>query len=331
MAARKAPPRVYLLYGSHHVRRRTLVQHLVERVRQQGGTELDMVFLDGTQVSLSDLRQQVLTFPFLTPRRLVVLRHPLALSRNARERQNFLQLLEQVPAHTALVLEVDQDLEANHWLLQWARQHPEYVFVRASTIPQDLGSMLRWMESVVQEHGGQISRQALVTLYGLVGQDVNRLYQELQKLALYSQALGRPLQEADLADLVLESPPPNLFELGHALAEGQGKRSLELLHRLLEREDPRAVWNLLVRHFRLLLLAREGQELGEPAGAWAREERLPRFVVRRLTQQARHFSLDQLERLYLQLLDLEDRIRRFELTPAEALEQVVHRLTGVGS
>ncbi len=326
----QAPPRVYVFHGGHHHHRRNLIQRLMERVGQQGDAHLDVVVLDGTAISLQDLAQQVLTFPFLAPRRLVVVRKPLALAGNAVARKAFLRLLEQVPQHTALVLDIEEDLEPNHWLLQWTREHPERAFVRATPVPRDLGSMLRWMDQVVREAGGRIHQEALATLYGLVGQDVDRAYQELVKLALYSQALERSLTSQDLADLVLESPPPNLFELGHALAEGRGNQAMAVLHQLLQREDPRTLWHLVIRHFRLLLVARELLEEGGDLTAWARQERLPRFVVRRLTHQARRFSLEALERLYLRLVDLEDRIRRFELTHAEALEQVVYGLMGVG-
>ncbi len=322
---KKDPPRVYIFHGAHHIRRRALVQRLIQRAKGKGGqASLDLVDLDGREVSLGEVRQQVLTFPFLAPRRLVILRHPLVLASREKERRAFLALLEQVPLHTALVLDIAEDLSPGHWLLTWAQNQGDRVYLRATPVPKDLGRMLRWMEDVLREEGGQATPEALMTLYGLVGEDVHRAYRELQKLALYSQALGRAVTGEDVEALALEGTPPNLFELGHALAEGDPQRAMALLHDLLQREDPRTLWNLLVRHFRLLLLVREIQEMGEDLYAWARQERLPQFVVRRLVQQARRFSLTSLENLYRRLLDLEDRFRRFEISPVDALEAVVY-------
>ncbi len=322
---KKAPPRVYIFHGAHHLRRREFVQRLIQRAKGKGGQEhLDLVEMDGEDASLGDVLQQALTFPFFAPRRLVILRHPLRLATREKEREAFLRMLERVPPHTALVLDIEEDLPPGHWLLTWAQKQGAQVYLRATPVPRDLGSMLRWMGEVMKDEGGQATPEALMALYSLVGDDVQRAYRELQKLALYSQALGRPVTGDDVERLALEGTPPNLFEFGHALAEGDARKAMKVLQELLQQEDPRTLWNLLVRHFRLLLLVREIQEEGDDLYAWAREERLPQFVVRRLARQARRFSLESLERLYRRLLNLEDRFRRFEITPAEALEAVVY-------
>ncbi len=330
----KTPPRVYLFFGGHHIHRRNLIRRLIEKARRQGGQEhLDLVVKDAAETTLQELYQEVLTLPFFAPRRLVVLKNLLTwvsapAKKESRTRRAFLRLLEQVPPHTALVLDIAEDLKPDHWLLVWARSHPNHVYVRATPLPRGMGEMLRWMAQVLREEGGQATNEALATLYNLVGNDVQRAFQELQKLALYSQALGRPVTGEDVAALTLEGTPPNLFALGYALSGGRPEQAMRLLHRLLQREDARSLWSLLVRHFRLLLQVKALQEQGGDLYRWGREQRLPRFVVDRLSQQARLFSLDQLKSLYRRLTNLEDRFRRFEITPAEALESVVHMFVG---
>ena len=339
MAPATSKPRIYIFYGTHHIRRKKLVQRLLEKAQQQGGQEyLDVVFFDAETLTVQKLYQEVLTLPFLASRRLVVVRDPLALvtktegskaSATARSRghlsqQSFLRLLESVPEHTALVLDIPQDLPADHWLLVWARNRRDRAYLRGVSVPRTMGEMMRWMAQVMEEEGGRATNEALALLYNLVGHDVQRAYQELQKLALYSQVQNRPVTGEDVAALVLEGPPPRVFALGHALAGGQPSRAMRILHELLQQEDPRSLWNLVVNHFRLLLQVKELQEEKANLEAWARNERVPRFLLDRLARQARLFTLEQLESLYHRLVELEDRFRRFEITPAEALETVVY-------
>lgn len=320
----KTPPRVYIFYGTHHPYRETLIRRLIERAQRQGAdVTLDIQVLDATEVALPEIVQQILTFPFFAPRKIVWVKQAQALAQKAKP-PDLHRLLNSVPPHTALVLDIPEDLPQNHLFLEWARAHPEHTFVRAAPIPQDLGSMLRWMDQVIKDEGGKATPQALLALYQQVGNDMHRAYVELQKLALYSQAVGRAVTEDDVAQLTLEGTPPNLFELGHALAEGHVERALRLLHELLQRENPQRVWYLLVRHFRLLLVIRELQAEGKDLYAWARTERLPKGVVQRMAQQARMFSLETLEGLYRRFVDIETAVRRFEIAHEEALERVVY-------
>ena len=320
--AGKSPPRVYIFYGSHHPRRQALIQRLLERARRQGAREaLDVQTLEGSQTTLAEVGQHVLTFPFFARRKIVWLKDPLPLAKTGQEA--FLRLLAQVPVHTALILDIPEDLPENHWLLAWARQHPDLAYVRAAMVPRDMASMFRWMQEVLQEHGGKATPEALMTLYQYTGTDVQRAYQELQKLALYSQAQNRPATAEDVATLVLEAAPPNLFEFAHALAESRGPQAARLLRDLLQREDPYALWGLVIRHFRLLLALREVLDTGGDLYQWGREARLPQAVVRRMARQARNFTLEELVALYRRLFWLETEIRRFRLRPEEALERLL--------
>jgi len=321
---RQPPPRVYIFHGTHHPHRERLIRRLIERAREQGAdATLDIQILDASETSPSEIAQQALTFPFFASRKIVWVKQAQVLAQKAKG-PALTRLLDGIPVHTALVLDIPEDLPQNHPFLEWARRHPERAYVRAAWIPKDLGTMLRWMEAVLKEDGGKATPQALLALYQQTGNDVQRAYMELQKMALYSQATGRAVTEEDVALLTLEGTPPNLFELGHALAEGRVEQALRLLHELLQRESPKNVWYLLLRHFRLLLILRELQEEGGDLYTWARTMRLPRGIVRRMAHQARMFSLDALEALYRRFVDIEAAFRRFEITQEEALERVVY-------
>jgi hypothetical protein len=100
--------------------------------------------------------------------------------------------------------------------------------------------------------------------------------------------------------------------------------AMGLLHQLLEQEDPHYVFAMVIRQFRLLVLLRRA--LGSRRAS-ALLARLPRFVLAKVTSQARNFRLEDLESVYHRLLetDLADKTSQIDL--AIGLETLVAEWT----
>jgi DNA polymerase III delta subunit len=62
---------------------------------------------------------------------------------------------------------------------------------------------------------------------------------------------------------------------------------------------------MIVRQFRLLLVAHQAAAEGLAAGEALRPFRVPDFVVRKLSAQAAKFQKDDLDRAYHQLLEID--------------------------
>jgi DNA polymerase-3 subunit delta len=87
---------------------------------------------------------------------------------------------------------------------------------------------------------------------------------------------------------------------------------------LLAEEDPRYVFTMIVRQFRLLLLARDAADHGHSPQQVLAESphRLPSFVAEKVGRQAMGFSLEQLSEIYRELLalDIASKTGRADLT-----------------
>jgi DNA polymerase-3 subunit delta len=96
---------------------------------------------------------------------------------------------------------------------------------------------------------------------------------------------------------------------------------------MLEDEDAFGIWPMVVRQFRLLLLARE--VIDEHGGLAEVQQALgaPEFVARKALEQARRFSLPTLEKIHHKLLEIDEAAKTGRMPLPVAMEMLVVELT----
>ena len=117
---------------------------------------------------------------------------------------------------------------------------------------QDEHTLVRWILGMVKRKK-QVSERTVQFLLAKIGDDMENLQRELEKLFCYTlekDAITVEDVERNLHDTYFQSD----FEMVAAVAEKKQKRALELYYDLLAlKEPPMRILFLLVRQFRLLL------------------------------------------------------------------------------
>lgn len=341
-------PVVYLFHGDDEFAIQRALQDMRAQADEGGMGEMNTTILDGRSASLDELRNAALVMPFLADRRMVVVYHPLArLDRQSRagedngdpeagqanrkkERQDFLALLESAPPTTALVLaeqrllddsEVVRKVRRDHWLVSWAKANPQRAYYRVFELPRG-EAMASWIQARARELGGQISRPAAQELGSLVGNDTRAAENELRKLLAYAN-YSREVEDQDVALLVADGAETNIFDMVDALGERKSSTAAKLLNRLLEDDDPLRVFGMVVRQFRLLIMAREVIEAGGGEAEIARQVRVHPFVAGKLNAQARRFAMPDLEAIYHKLLEIDRGVKTSQIEMPVALNMLV--------
>jgi DNA polymerase-3 subunit delta len=120
--------------------------------------------------------------------------------------------------------------------------------------PRDPGQWIR--NRARQEYGVEIDHPAAYALGAVVGPDLRAADNELAKLAAYVGG-ERPITEVDVALLTSYVAEASVFEMVDALGRRDGTTATRLLHRLLRDDEPLQLFGMIVRQFRLLILARD--------------------------------------------------------------------------
>jgi DNA polymerase-3 subunit delta len=207
------------------------------------------------------------------------------------------------PAPDADLVLVGKKLGARDKLLTAAKKAGEVY-----SFEQPTGKALaRWAVSYAEEQGATIPEDVSDELVARCSSDKARVSREIEKLALYTD---EPVAMGDLEALCPPDLQSNIFAFVDALGAGDQGRALNLLETLVGAgEPPLRIVHMIRRQFRLLARARTLFANGASRSEVASMLKIPPFVARKLEEQARNVSEDDLERTLVLTLGLESGLK----------------------
>jgi DNA polymerase-3 subunit delta len=279
LAAGKIRP-AYLVAGAEPLLRDDSVAALRAAVLGGAPADWNLDRLAGEKTSAGALEDALRALPVMAERRLVILSEP-ERRRGGAAAALTEAIAAQLPALAAqpgsvLVVVAEKADRRARWVKAFA-EPCAWVECDAPTQPRALAA---FAEAEAARQGVAIERDACALLVERVGAQLAVLRQEIAKLGLLAGEGERVTSEhVALATASVAEQP--IWDWTDAIGAGETARALEILARLLESgAAPPMLLGVLAGHFRKLVHARAG---GAVAG--------PPFVVRKLGEQARRYSL----------------------------------------
>ncbi len=334
-----AVPKVYLLRGDDEAQIAELLAGFKANLGEASLSDLNTTRFESDSIDLEALRANCLTVPFLAARRLVILEkgRQVLSQLNAADQTKFLQIIEQLPETTALILVIeDQQIRRKRelswenerryaWLLDWLSAHPEDGYLADCALPDD-DEMPAWVQKRARQSGGEFRPDAAQLLATYVGNNTLRANQEVEKLLTYVNG-QRAVTAEDVMLLTAQDQEGNIFILVDALGERNGPKALEQFRILLETNEILDLTGMIYRQFRLLVQAREILDEGGYIRQIQQELHVLPFIAEKLTSQARQFSMAQLLAIYTRLLAIDEAIKTGEMPGDVAFELFIAELT----
>jgi DNA polymerase-3 subunit delta len=178
----------------------------------------------------------------------------------------------------------------------------------------------------VEEKNGRIAPAAVHLLATNIGNDLQILDNEIEKLVLYK--LEGVIETADVNLLCPYVAEASIFDLVDALGGRNSKRAALLLQqKFLDGTDPFYIFSMFVRQFRLLIQVKELADTGQRPANIAKELKMHNFVAEKLFRQAQQFGMGQLEQIYHHLLEVDVGVKIGRNDMTTALHLLVASLT----
>jgi DNA polymerase-3 subunit delta len=325
--AAKSPKTFYILHGDDDFSLDQEVSNLRSKMGDDNG-DLNTSEFDGAAVSPAEVLGAVSSYPFLSDKRLAIVKGMIgwitrkgAGETGKKAVEQWVSALPNLPGWSRLVFIERQTLPDSNKLVKLAREL-ENGYEKTFAAPKDsTGWILRRAKDA---YGAEIQPPAAAALASVIGNDLRRADNELVKLISYVDG-ARPITEDDVSLLTPYVAEAEIFKMVDALAEGRAGDALAMMHRLLMEKDndPFKIYGMIVRQFRLLLTAKEFLVGGGYPNQMGEELHMNPFVAKKMTQQARAFSLSQLEQVYRALLDNDIRMKTGRIEPKLALDLLV--------
>jgi len=305
---------LYILSGPDDF---SLAQSLEEIKRSTGDREMlatNTTTLEGQQMSLAEFSTACGALPFLSEKRLVIVKGLLERfepkGRTGRQRKSkqtnskqdgykeVADCISNMPDSTILVLTESQIKSSNPLYKMISRQAvvKSFPLVRGTELKQ-------WIEKRVAEEGGSISPPAVNLLTQLIGSNLWTMASEINKLALY--AGERRIEKEDVQMVVGYTQQVNVFAMVDAVIDFRPQVAENLLEQLLQRgATPPYILVMLSRQIRMIVRAKElrSQGIGERE-IQSKLGLASDFQVRRTLEQANRYTLARLKQVYRQLLE----------------------------
>lgn len=294
------------LTGSNDFARSAELKKLVaDFVREH--TDMGLERLDGEEHDAARMRESAASLPFLTARKMVVLREP---GKQKAFAEHISDILKDAADTTDLII-VEPKLDKRLSYYKTLKKETDFREVNEL----DASGLARWAEQYAKARGGALSTADARLLIDRLGPNQQLLQQELDKLLAYDLSVTKQTIEL----LTEVTPQSTVFELLDAAFAGRTRRAFELYReqRALKVE-PQAIIAMLA--WQLHVLAAIKTAGNRSVDEIARTAKLNPFVVRKSQGLARHLTLTNLKAKIAELLELDVNLKTKAMDADEALQ-----------
>ena len=252
---KKALSPVYFFHGKEDFRMEQLTDQIIAAALGKAGQEFNLDIVYGSESDARDVISHASSFPMMSERRVVVVREMDKLF----NKDLLSSYIEHPSVSTCLVLlSTNPDFRRKPYLV--AREHAvvcECAPLREQDVPG-------WIADRVHEQGKEIQEDAASVLATYTGTSMREIQNELDKLYLYVGD-SRAIVAEDVRAVAGMSREYNIFELQKAIGAKNGRKSVEILERMLDRgEDPIRMAVMLTRYFAALWKLSDAKKRGLP-------------------------------------------------------------------
>lgn len=324
----KRTPTYYIFHGEDDYS----IKAQIKKMRDQMGDDLNTTDFHDPKVSPMEVISAAQAMPFLSDRRLVIVHGMLDYlgkrGSTKAQKEQLKQLIAQLPDlpdSARLVFAESTTLSTKHAIMKLLDSDAS-GYIKAFNAPKNPAG---WIKKRAEAYSVTIEPRALSALVSVIESDLRRADNELDKLAAYVGD-GGTIREADVMLLTTYVPETNIFDMVDAIGQRDGQQAMQLLHKKLDVDDvdPFQIFGMIVRQFRLLLMAREVMDAGGTLGDAIEVMGIHRFPAQKAFNQARGFDMTTLSRIYEYLLELDVGVKTGKVDMVTGLDLFVANVAG---
>jgi DNA polymerase-3 subunit delta len=303
---------IILIYGDDEYR----VNKAVSGVKKDfGQNNLNISYFEN-ELNFPKIKADTETVPFLSDKKLVIVKN-LSKVKGKKIQNDVLEWIKKQP-DTCDVILLEETLTPKNWLLAGARGHAQIQNL-SKMRPYEVS---HWIKELVTSKGGQIDTIAAEKLAALIGNDLWRLDNEIQKLLTYNKHVTletvNRLVEGEFLD--------NIFVLTDALSEKKIEKALPTLNGFLGSEDSEMyLLSMLSRQIRNLISIKDLDSKGLREADIATKLKLHPYVVKNTLRQSKNFTFEQLLSLHQSLLKIDYNLKTTNIDSKAALTRLVYK------
>ena len=307
---------IYLLYGKEEL----LIQKEIDNIKKENElNDLDVNEYELDTVSLKEALEDAETISFFHDKKAVILNHCTFLTGTTKKGsiEQPIALLEEYIKHpnpsTILILVVfSEKLDERKKIVK---------MLKKEVIVKELNQVAN-QEQFVKDlfHGYQISRDDLNLFQKTVGNHLELLEQEAEKLKMASFQ-EKTITTELIQDITIQTIDLDIFGLIEAILLKQKEKAMMMLDEMIKRgEEPLMILIMLANQFRIIYQAKELYQKGYTEKNIASMLSIHPFRIKKALEKGRMFSSEILLSYIKQLAELDYQIKNGGINKRLGLE-----------
>lgn len=265
-----------------------LIEEFIEKLKKNLSSDSSKLLVENKNLddeALSEIVQEAKTFPMFHEKKLIVAKGYDGLGKDDLD---FLNEYAASPASFSVLI-----------LLSHGSQRSRAKRAKSiKLVDLDSGSNAnREIRRLAKKLGMDLSAGAVAFIKTMLGEDMNLIKNELEKISLYEDR-KKTIGEEDLRGLMEKRSTENVFSLSTAISNRDLKGSLRILKELeRNREDPLSILYMIAWRFRQIFKVSQFLKEGKSDESIAKAIKTSRGAVFYLKKSVRNFRENDLGRI----------------------------------
>lgn len=304
---------VYLLYGDESYLKRHYRERFEKLLAGEDGMNLSV--FEGKDISEDAVIDSADTLPFFAERRLIVVEESGWFKSSLERLPDYLAAMPE----TTVLLFLESAVDKRNRLYKAVQKRGSLCEL---THPDERGLSL-WAARYLARAGKKITASTMERFLGYVGDDMENVKNELEKLISY---LGeREVVELRDVDTITSITLTNrIFEMVNAITAHRTAEAMRLYEDLLAlKEPPMRILFLIARQYHQLRAVKELALSGKNKNEIAKLLKLPAFVASKMMAQVRPHPEAALSGMVRRCVELEERVKTGDMQDRLAVELLI--------
>jgi DNA polymerase-3 subunit delta len=313
---------LYLLYGEEEFLIQEALDLIIGTIVDPGVRDFNFNVVYCRNTPASEIVNLAETLPFMSERRLVIAREFDALK--AAEIEALVPYLNNPSPHTCFVMVSGPGRYDKKSVITAVEAHGAIV----RFYPLLDRELVGWIDAWARARGLSIQRDAAEYLWQTVGNDLQKIGNELRKVEIYLKD-KKSIAYDDVKAVVGDFREYSSFDLAAALGQRKAEKSLLILSRLLqEGEAPVGLLGSIAWNFRRLLQAKAMEAAGVGPDEIMKKLRVIFHQTGLFKDQMKRYTMDELRKAFSAMLQADRALKSSGLPGRLVLERMILELCG---
>jgi len=310
---------IYLLYGNENYLKEDISKKLRNRLIAPAYRELNYKVFYGEKLSINEVINDLKTLPMISKHKLLVIKEAEKINKNDETKLiNYFDRPSLKNNFSTLII-IYKEGKPNKELITAIKR----VGIAVNFSITDKSKLALWIKSKFRQSNKKITQEALFYLQSIVGSDLGRLFNEIEKIDIYTKD-QKIIEKEDVMITIGGSEAVNIFKVLDAIGDKDIKNTLDGLVKLNQGNlHHLSIFAMIYRQIKLILQTKLLLTKGFNFKEVEKKLKLPYFVVEKIIKQSKKYTFKEICKSYelLNTADLEFKDSQKE--PKIILEELV--------